>query len=202
MGIKQRRTDSEVVQARALVTRQKILTSALKMYASKGYQKTTVDEIAKTAGVSVGVAYRYFKNKKDLLLATLEYAFSCIEEITGTDPQDIVNGNLSDALAAFEKIHTEYYALHEELEGLRHTDEDVRKLYEGFFHKAVKKIYDGLPDEFRNSPGSLIDLYIAIGMTENYCHMYMHDSLSDVELKSMRERTLDVISEKLMHRET
>ena len=200
MGIKQRRTDSEVVQARALVTRQKILTSALKMYASKGYQKTTVDEIAKTAGVSVGVAYRYFKNKKELLLASLEYTFSRIEEITGTDPQDIVNGNLSDALTAFEKIHKKYYALHEELEGLRHTDEDVMMLYEGFFHKAVKKIYDGLPDEFINRPGSLTDLYIAIGMMENYCHMYMHDSLSKEELKSMREKTLAVISEKLMWR--
>ena len=200
MAIKQRRTDSEVVQTRALVTRQKIITSALKMYASNGYQKTTVDEIAKTAGVSVGVAYRYFKNKKELLLASLEYTFSRIEEITGTDPQDIINGNLSDALAAFEKLHTKYHALHEELEGLRHTDEDVRKLYEGFFHKAVKTIYDGLPDEFRNSPGSLTDLYIAIGMMENYCHMYMHDSLSKEDLKLMREKTLAVISEKLMWR--
>ena len=72
MGIRQRRTGSDVVQERALVTRQKILDSAVGMYASKGYQKTTVDDIAKNAGLSVGVAYRYFKNKKELLLATLE----------------------------------------------------------------------------------------------------------------------------------
>ncbi len=186
-----------MVQGRALVTRQKILASALEMYTSKGYQKTTVDEIAKNAGVSVGVAYRYFKNKKELLLAALEYAFSSIETITGTDPQDIFNGNISSSLFVFEKIHTKYYALHEELEGLRHTDEDVRKLYEGFYNSAVKKIHEVLPDEIRNRPGSLVDLYVVVGAMENYCHMYMHGSLSDEELALMREKTLSLASELL-----
>ena len=190
MGSRQRRTDSDVVQERALVTRQKILTSAVEMYASKGYQKTTVDDIAKNAGLSVGVAYRYFKNKKELLLATLEYLFANIASLTGTDPEDVFNGNLSDALAAFESIHVKYCELHDELEGLRHTDEDVRALYDSFYHSAVKRIHDRLPDEIREREGSRVDLYMVIGLMENYCHLYMHGSLSGDELSIMRIKIL------------
>ena len=195
MGIRQRRTGSDVVQERALVTRQKILDSAVGMYASKGYQKTTVDDIAKNAGLSVGVAYRYFKNKKELLLATLEYLFQNIASLTGTDPEDVINGNLSDALAAFENIHIKYRDLHEELEGLRHTDEDVRALYDGFYHDAVKGIHDRLPDEIRKREGSLVDLYMVIGLMENYCHLYMHGSFSDEQLSAMRSRVLQITEE-------
>ena len=143
----------------------------------------------------MGVAYRYFKNKKELLLATLEYLLQNIASLTGTDPEDVFNGNLSDALAAFENIHIKYRDLHEELEGLRHTDEDVRALYDGFYHDAVKGIHDRLPDEIRKREGSLVDLYMVIGLMENYCHLYMHGSLSDEELSAMRSKVLKITGE-------
>ena len=62
---KQRITGKDIIQPRALKTRNAILTAALKLYASKGYHDTTVDEIAAAADVSVGTAYRYFKDKKE-----------------------------------------------------------------------------------------------------------------------------------------
>lgn len=71
--VKQRITDKEVIQKRAVETREKLLVAALDMYIEQGYHNTTVDEIAKYAGLSTGIAYRYFKNKKELLLKTVEY---------------------------------------------------------------------------------------------------------------------------------
>ena len=192
MDIKQRVTNSEVVQKRAIEPREKIIISAFEMYAKKGYNKTTVDEIAKNAGLSVGIAYRYFKNKKALLLSALEYGFSKISELSGTSPTDLFGKDLEKALKAFEKIHTDYRDLHEELEGLRHTDEDVRKLYNAFTQKAIQEIYDKFPEELKNKPHSFENLHIAIGIMEDYCHHYMYKDLSDKELKYMRVRTVDL----------
>jgi AcrR family transcriptional regulator len=192
MDIKQRITNSEVVQKRAIETREKIIISAFEMYAKKGYNKTTVDEIAKNAGLSVGIAYRYFKNKKALLLCALEYGFSKISELSGTSPTDLFGKDLENALKAFEKIHTDYRDLHEELEGLRHTDEDVRKLYNAFTQKAIQEIYDTLPEEVKNRPHTFENLHIAIGIMEDYCHHYMYKDLSDEELKYMRTQTVDL----------
>ncbi len=46
--------------------RDKILHAALKLFYAKGYFKTSVHEIREQADVSIGLLYRYFKNKEEL----------------------------------------------------------------------------------------------------------------------------------------
>ena len=197
MGITQRRTDKEIIQERAIKTREKLLVAAIELYMEKGYHDTTVDEIAKGAGLSTGIAYRYFRNKKELLLAALSFSFENIKDIAGVSEEDFIADDISSILTAFERIHTEYRALHEELEGLRHSDEDVRMLYVDFTEKALTKLYDKLPEEIRGKRHSWERLNISIGLMENYCHTYMDRRLNDDELKYMREETIR-IAEKLI----
>ena len=56
---------------RALVEERKaqILTAAAKCFAAKGYERATIAEIAKEAGIAEGSIYNYFKNKGDLLIS-------------------------------------------------------------------------------------------------------------------------------------
>lgn len=53
---------------KALLTRQRILDTALDLFASKGYEQTTMRDIATKAGCSLGLAYRYFTGKEELVL--------------------------------------------------------------------------------------------------------------------------------------
>ena len=53
----------------------KIIESALKIFAEKGFQDATISEISKAAGVSDATVYEYFKTKEELL-------FTIPEEIT------------------------------------------------------------------------------------------------------------------------
>ncbi len=55
--------------AKAERTRQHILDTALELFASKGYEGTTLQAIAQGAGYSTGLTYRYFSRKEDLVLA-------------------------------------------------------------------------------------------------------------------------------------
>jgi len=48
-------------------SRQKILDAALEVFANQGYHSATVDAIAKTAGISKGLMYNYFKSKDEVL---------------------------------------------------------------------------------------------------------------------------------------
>jgi AcrR family transcriptional regulator len=48
-------------------SRQRILDAALKVFAKQGYHSATVDAIAKTAGISKGLMYNYFKSKDEML---------------------------------------------------------------------------------------------------------------------------------------
>ena len=49
-----------------------IIKAAAQIFAEKGYDKTTLDEVAQLAEFSKGSLYNYFENKEDLFLTTLE----------------------------------------------------------------------------------------------------------------------------------
>ncbi|MGY6741272.1 MAG: TetR/AcrR family transcriptional regulator [Cecembia sp.] len=52
-----------------------IFDVAIKLFIDKGYAATTMDDVAKTAGISKGLSYFYFKNKEDLYMAVTKKAF-------------------------------------------------------------------------------------------------------------------------------
>lgn len=53
-----------------------LITAALRLFATKGYEATTTREIAAAAGCAEGLIHRYFKGKAGLLPALVEYHFS------------------------------------------------------------------------------------------------------------------------------
>jgi AcrR family transcriptional regulator len=53
-------------------SREKILSAALELFANKGYGSTSIDSIAKKAGISKGLIYNYYESKKSILLAIYE----------------------------------------------------------------------------------------------------------------------------------
>lgn len=59
-------------QARSKQTREKIVQAAIKLFEERGYEKTTSNEIAAEAGVSVGSFYVYFTDKRHLLLVIFD----------------------------------------------------------------------------------------------------------------------------------
>ncbi len=52
--------------------RQAILNAAMEVFIGKGYQVATINDIAQTAGLSVGALYRYFPTKGEIMLALVQ----------------------------------------------------------------------------------------------------------------------------------
>ena len=52
--------------------KQEILIGALQVFARKGYDKTTISDIAKELGISQGLCYRYYESKEAIYDAALE----------------------------------------------------------------------------------------------------------------------------------
>jgi AcrR family transcriptional regulator len=52
-----------------IAARKQLYKTAIKMITSRGYEATTLREIANKAGVSVGLLYRYFPSKRAVVLA-------------------------------------------------------------------------------------------------------------------------------------
>ncbi len=60
-------------------TRDKILKVAIRIFSKYGFQKTTMDEIAKTAHKAKGSVYYYFNSKEDLFRAVVMYEINEIK---------------------------------------------------------------------------------------------------------------------------
>jgi AcrR family transcriptional regulator len=71
----------EQYEAMRTATRNKISSAAIKLFAKKGFAATSVQDIANSAGISIGLLYRHYKTKDDLFNELVSYAASGLEEI-------------------------------------------------------------------------------------------------------------------------
>src|SRR5262245_49656248 len=55
-------------------TRRQILETALALFREEGFERTTMRDIAKRAGLSLGAAYYYFKSKEAIVGAYYNYS--------------------------------------------------------------------------------------------------------------------------------
>lgn len=66
--------------------RQQIMVAAKRMFSEKGYNRTTMEDIANEAELSPGTLYLYFKNKEELFaslsLRILQYTIIRLEEVS------------------------------------------------------------------------------------------------------------------------
>lgn len=64
-----------------LEKRMRILETATKEFAKKGYHEASVSTIAAKSGISVGSVYKYFNSKQDLFLTIADYSISRMEKL-------------------------------------------------------------------------------------------------------------------------
>jgi len=88
--------------------KEKILASALKVFADKGYEKCSIADIANSAGLSAGNIYRYFPNKEALFYAALPEELSRVLIDTAKKNINLWNGKLiSNDPGHFEQAHNQ-----------------------------------------------------------------------------------------------
>lgn len=86
-----------------------IMTAAAALFAKQGYKKTSVDEIVAQAGVSKGLFYHYFKNKKELYIQLYN---SYIEILSSTTRQnvDLSQADFFQRLGQLARIRLDFFS--------------------------------------------------------------------------------------------
>jgi len=69
-------------QARSRDRYDAILDAAANLFSNKGFERTTTNEIAARAGVSIGSLYQYFRNKEEVVRAVMERYIGSIRGVT------------------------------------------------------------------------------------------------------------------------
>ncbi len=85
-------------------TKEKILDAALTLFAEKGYDGTSVEQIANIVGIKAPSLYKHYKGKEDILNALIDSAEARYEELFGSENNI---GNLPQSREEFIKATME-----------------------------------------------------------------------------------------------
>ena len=104
MGMSATSTPATAMRADARRNRQRLLDAALQVYAERGADDASLDEIARRAGVGIGTLYRHFPTRQALLEAVyrdqVEELCAVARELDGEAPEQALERWLR-ALMAF-----------------------------------------------------------------------------------------------------
>ena len=113
--------------------KQEILSGALRVFAKKGYDKTTISDIAKELGISQGLCYRYYASKEEIYDAALDkYA------------DIIVSANLKRFNSKKKTLKEKIRSFSGSLREYRKPEKEDELLYSLFHNENSQKMHDQL----------------------------------------------------------
>ncbi|MBC2581403.1 TetR/AcrR family transcriptional regulator [Clostridium sp. DJ247] len=137
-------------QERSKQTKNKIISTAIELFSTKGYYNTNSKEIAKEAGVSVGSFYAYFKDKKAVFMEMLGVLcedvhtnmtnLDKIETITDASSREIFHNLIKEIF----KAHNLSPELHKEITIMRNSDEEINNIIVLREKEIIDKIHSYL----------------------------------------------------------
>ena len=97
-----------------------ILETGIEEFAQRGLDRANINVIARKAGVSVGVIYKYFGDKDSFFLACVRHSLALLEEVLQgaiAHETDIESGirDIVQALIAHAREHQSHNALYNEI---------------------------------------------------------------------------------------
>lgn len=108
------RTGKEVIRFMTRITkapeerRQEIIDTAMKVFYEKGYEKTSISDIAREMNVAQGLCYRYFSSKEELFDTALDqYAGRQVEQISAVLDEQMTLADIIEKMPTFVEVEND-----------------------------------------------------------------------------------------------
>lgn len=129
------KSPSPPVQARSIERRRKLLAAGLRVFAAKGFEAASVEEITSRAGAALGGFYQYFSSKRQFLVALMNEFLAGLARL---DLRPQITAGASEArepraalrafLAAAFRVDREYFGVVRAWQEATLTDRELARL--------------------------------------------------------------------------
>ena len=187
------------MQKRSIEKRNKIIELGFSLMCNQGYFNTNTNDIAKYAGVSTGIVYQYFNDKKEIFIEGVKiYSDSIMFPIIDVLKKkkidfDNMEDMLSEMLEVFTTKHTLSKRAHEEMMALSHLDDDVAKIFHDKEIMTTRMIVSTLNSYGIKQDNLFEKVHIIIGIVENYCHEIVYHHHDKVNYNVMKDEVIKII---------
>lgn len=192
-------------QQRSIEKRERIIKYGFELMCNEGFHNINTVDIAKYAGVSTGIIYQYFNDKREIFIEGVKnysnnITFPMIDVLTDIK---LDKHNLEEVIRRiineFVKNHTMSKKAHEELMAMSHLDKDVRKIFTDNEIAMSERIVNYLKDSGFILTNIHEKVHIIIGIVDNYCHevvYHKHDILNYDLMEDELIKTIEFILKK------
>jgi len=180
----------EPKQKRSIEKKERIIKAGYDLFAEKGYFSTNTAEIAKAAGVSTGIVYGYFHDKRDILLEALDIyirtvftpLFSLLEGLTELDFEKII----PTAIDLGVRAHRENKEMHNTLHSLSAEDDLVSARFAELEREMTIHLSGQLSSLGYSSKNLYEKVHTAIIFVQSFAHEEVYDHHDYINYEEMR----------------
>jgi len=185
-------------QERSIEKKKRIIQAGYELFSEVGYYGTNTAEIAKRAGVSTGIVYGYFQDKRDILLCVLEIylanVFSPLEKLFDRikerpDLNELVPLIIDEVI----KTHKNNTKIHEALHSLASSDEAVGAKFIGLEDEITIQFSAKLESLGIKTENMVEKVHFAMDIIQSFSHEYVFDKHDYIDYEKMREMVSETI---------
>lgn len=180
--------------------RNKIINGALHVFAKYDYKKAATDEIVRCAGISKGLLFYYFGNKKGLYLYLLEYSYKYVTgrlaEFRDSRETDFFR-ILTDVQACKFRILSEHpdimmFVIRTYYEESFQVRPEARRSYEEVFEESVERVLTQMDQrKFREGILPRQAVNIVLWMAEGFMQRFQGRTWEIRELTAANQEYLE-----------
>ena len=186
------------VRKSAILKKELITKKGFELICEKGFYNVTTIDIAKDAGVSTGIIYQYFKDKKDILINGLkEYSLSIFYPLIDILETRIKPNNLEEILKeiidTFIKTHKLKEEAHDNLMAMSYLDKDIAKIFYQNEIEMTKRISTILINNGFKKDNINEKVHLIMGILDNYCHEKVYHKHDILDYEIMEKEVIKLI---------
>lgn len=173
----------EPIKKSSIEKKNRIIKRGFELMCDKGYYNVTCVDIARYAGVSTGIIYQYFNDKRDIFLAGVRnYSNSVMfpmNEVLDTVCFDV--SKIDDFISLMIDRFIMSKSAHAQLSAMSCLDNDVANVFHENEMIMTDKIVSILENNNIEIDNSREKIHIIIGLIDNLCHevvYHKHDNLN------------------------
>lgn len=188
----------EPKQERSINKKKRIIDAGYQLFCEVGYYGTNTAEIAKRAGVSTGIVYGYFQDKRDILISVLSiYINNVFEPILSlfkklSSPVDF-NSLAPEVLNLVINTHKKNGKIHEALHSLSSSDEAVGAKFLSLEDDITYKIAEIFASLNIAVDRPLEKIHYAMDIIQSFSHEIVFDKHDYIDYDFMRNLVIETL---------
>ena len=187
-------------QERSIEKKNKIIEAGYQLFSEVGYYGTNTKEIAKRAGVSTGIVYGYFQDKRDILICVLEIYinkvfdpfFKLFDKLTDPIDFDIVIPKIINQAISTHKNNRK---IHEALHSLASSDEAISAQFIALEDDITLKIAEKFTNLGVNVENAVEKIHFAMDIIQSFSHEYVFDKHEYIDYIVMKDMVIKIIKD-------